>query len=443
MDSAVSAVRKNAELGMVDTHETQTNFIHAWIVWGCAALFYLYEYALRASPSVMTNELMVDFGVTSTALGVLTSFYYYSYVALQVPCGVIVDWLGPRRVVTISAILCVLGSYLFAESHTLFTAQMGRFLLGAGSACAYLSCAKIGAEWFNTRKFALITSLTMMMGTFGGIFGTLPMAVLMNTYGWRLAMLVMAVIGIAVAGASWLIIRDRPQGISQVNNYALTQEKGLLTGLKEIVSSPQVWFAGLYGALMYVPLSGFAELWAVPYLMETYHINNEVASIASIMVFLGMGLGCPLSAWLSDYLQSRRQVMSGAALGTMVFFLVSIYVPGIPLNGMFALLFIAGLFCGGQILYFAVAKEHSPAHASGTSVGFTNGVLMSSGFIFQPLLGLFLDLVWDGQMTAEGTRYYSAAVYQIAMTAIPVSLFLAWVVMFFIKETYPKVKYVG
>ncbi|MEI8295858.1 MAG: MFS transporter, partial [Alphaproteobacteria bacterium] len=203
-----------------------------------------------------------------------------------------------------------------------------------------------------------------------------------------------------------------------------------------------IWLVGIYGTLMYIPLSGFAELWAVPYIMETYNVNNEVASIASIMVLLGMGLGCPLSAWLSDYLQSRRKVMSWAALGTMLFFLIAIYIPGIPLNGMFVLLFIGGLFCGGQILYFAVAKEQSPSHASGTAIGFTNGVLMSSGFIAQPLLGLFLDLVWDGQMTATGVRYYSAAVYQTAMTAIPAALFLAWVIMLFVKETYPKVSHV-
>jgi hypothetical protein len=40
---------------------------YAWIIWSTAALFYLYEYVLRASPGVMTNELMHDFGVTSTA----------------------------------------------------------------------------------------------------------------------------------------------------------------------------------------------------------------------------------------------------------------------------------------------------------------------------------------------------------------------------------------
>ena len=76
--------------------------VKAWMIFGTAAAFYLYEYVLRVSPSVMTHDLMLDFGVTSTALGVLVSFYYYSYVALQIPCGVIVDerFVAQRRQVS-------------------------------------------------------------------------------------------------------------------------------------------------------------------------------------------------------------------------------------------------------------------------------------------------------------------------------------------------------
>lgn len=407
-----------------------------WLIWGAAATFYLYEYALRASPSVMTHELMVDLDVTSTILGVLTSFYYYAYVPLQIPCGVIVDRFGPRRVVTASAVLCVVGAFLFAESHSLIMAQIGRFLLGMGSACAYLSCAKIGAEWFSHSRFAMIAGLTMMMGTLGGTFGGRPVAMLVNAYSWRTTMLILALIGVAVTIVSWIIIRDKPEN-SLTDNYSISQEAGLLEGLKEVISNPQIWLLGLYGCMMYIPLSGFAELWGVPYIMQTYNVNNEVAAMASIMVFVGMGLGSFLSAWLSDYLKSRRLVMSWAALGSLFFFLIAIYVPGIPLNGVLAMLFLMGLACGGQILYFAVAREETSHHISGTVVGFTNGLLMSSGVIFQPLLGGVLDWVWDGQMTSTGIRFYSAGVYKYAMAVIPISLLIAWIVMQFIKETYP------
>src|SRR3989338_3198608 len=89
--------------------ERDVNLMQSWIIWAMAALFYLYEYVLRVSPSVMTEGLTQSFGVTSTELGVLSSFYYYAYTILQVPCGVIVDKWGPRRVITFSSILCTVG----------------------------------------------------------------------------------------------------------------------------------------------------------------------------------------------------------------------------------------------------------------------------------------------------------------------------------------------
>lgn len=408
----------------------------AWVMWGCAALFYLYEYVLRASPGVITNDLMRDLGVTSTALGVLVSFYYYAYVPLQIPCGVIVDWLGPRRVITFSAALCSVGSVLFAYSDTMLSAQIARFLLGAGSACAYLSCLKVGAEWFPSEKFALIAGITMMMGTFGGIFGGFPFAVLANAAGWRSAMMIAAVVGVAVTLISWIVIRDRPKSRSQSKTE--TEEKiPLLQGLKIIASNPQSWLIGIYGGLMYIPLSAFAELWGVPYLMQAYGISNELASKTNTMVFMGMALGSVLGPLLSNKWQSRRLVMSWAALLTMAMFVIVIYVPNLPLEMVFGLLFLAGLFCGGQILYFAAANEINPSYASGATVGFTNALVMASGIIFQPLLGMLLDHVWDGQMTIDGAPIYATGAYQASLATVPICLMLAWVVLRFVKETHP------
>ncbi len=406
----------------------------AWLIWGCAALFYLYEYILRVSPSVMTQELMRDFGVTSTALGVLASFYYYAYVPLQIPCGVIVDRLGTRRVITTSAILCTIGSYIFAESESLFVAQIARFMIGAGSACAYLSCMKVAADWFAPQKFALISGITMMMGTLGGTFGGRPFAVLVNTMGWRSSMLLAAAVGVGVVITSWLIIRDRPQA-SQTHDASTSN--GLLDGLKAIATNPQSWLIGIYGGLMYVPISAFAELWGVPYLMKAHNINNEIASTASAMVFIGMALGSPLGAAFSNKIQSRLKVMSWSALLTLIVFAVVIYVPNIPLSLTFGLLFLAGLFCGGQILYFAAAKEITPPNYSATTIGFTNALVMVSGVIFQPLLGKILDLAWDGVTATDGTPIYSLNDYQQALTAVPCCLLVAWLVLKLVKETYP------
>jgi MFS family permease len=404
---------------------------YGWVVWGCAAVFYLYEYILRVSPSVMTGELASDFSATSTTVGIIAAYYYYAYVPLQVPCGVIVDWLGARRVITFSAILCTIGAWMFSCAETTAFAKAARFLMGAGSACAYLSTMKVASLWLKPDKFALVAATTMMMGTLGGLFGGAPFAILVNNCGWREAMMIMVICGVAVIAAAWFIIKDPPSPTNQAS-----QDAGLLEGLKAVAKDPQNWLIGIYGGLMYVPLSAFAELWGTPYLMRLYDISNEKASLSSAMVFVGMALGCPLSAAISDRIKSRVKVMSWSALLTIFPFVAVIYIPNLPLTLTFILLFLAGLVCGGQILYFAAAKERSNPTYSGTIIGFTNALVMVSGVIFQPLLGIIIDLAWDGLANSDGTPIYSIDAYQKAMVMIPLCMGAAWAIMLFVKETF-------
>lgn len=413
--------------------------MYAWIIWSAAAMFYLYEYVLRASPGVMTNELMRDFGVTSTALGIFTSAYYFSYVPLQVPCGMIVDWLGTRRVVTISAILCAIGSFMFAGSESVLIASLARIFMGVGSACAYLSCLKIASEWFPAQRFAVIAGITMLMGTFGGIIGGgKPFAMLVNSTNWRTAMIIAGAAGVAVATAAWLIIREHPKGgIEKKAQHAPMTKTHLWEGLKIITSSKQTWLIGLYASLMYTVLSAFAEMWGTPYLMITYEINNETASYGSTFVLLGMALGCLAGPYLANRWGSHKKVMSMGALGSLAMFMPAIYLTNLPLYGIFALLFGAGFFCGWQILNFAAAKEINPPEFSGTTIGFMNCLTMASAPVFQILLGHLIHQFEDGKAGADGIRLYSAEAYQYAMCAIPISLLIAWVVMRFVRETHP------
>lgn len=404
-----------------------------WVIWGCAGLFYLYEMILRASPSVMTSDLMHDFSVASTALGVLSSFYYYAYVVLQIPCGLIVDKLGTRKVVTFSALLCVLGSILFGVSESLPLAQFGRLLIGAGSACAFISCLKIGADWFLPTQFALVAGLTNMMGTLGGMFSGPPFAFLVNGYGWRHAMFIGALIGVVIAVLSWLAIRERPNPRPQDHKIS---SNTMLHQLILVAKSPQNWIFGIFGGLMYVPISAFCELWAVPFLMQKYNVNNETAAMASVMLYLGVALGSPIVVKISDHVQSRLKVMALSALLATVIFLIIVFAPNMPLAGMFGLLLLAGIANSGQILSFACVKESVPNHLSGTAAGFTNALVMLSGIIFQPLLGMLLDFAWNGHFDGDGTRLYDAEAYKVAILAVPVCLAVSALLLKLARETF-------
>jgi sugar phosphate permease len=413
------------------TKNLKINRYQKWFVWGIAALFYLYETFLRVSPSVMTHDLMRDFGVNSASLGVLSSFYYYAYVILQVPCGMIVDKIGIRRIVTFSAILCVAGTFLFSESQSLGFAKLGRFMIGAGSACAFISCLKVTTQWFNPMHFALVAGLTNMMGTIGGICAGRPLALFVNELGWRQASFWLAIIGIGVAILSWIWLKDHPDNRSAIEEQG---ERPFLEGLSLLASQQQMWLIGIAGGLMYLPITAFAELWGVPFLMHAYQVNNADASSASVMIFVGMAFGGPIAAYLLIYFKSIVKTMQFSAILSGIAFVGIAYTVLFPFWFSFILMFLAGLFIGGQVLCFTLGRNNSPVAFSGTAIGLINAIVMMSGTIFQPLLGHILDIFWDGTVTDYGVPLYSTHAYQMSILTVPICLLISLVVLWFVKE---------
>ena len=91
--------------------KSQSNNINklGWFICALSAVYYIYEYLLRIAPSVMEPSLRAHFGLSATGFGILSAFYYYAYVPLQVPVGVLLDRYGPRVLITIACGVCVVG----------------------------------------------------------------------------------------------------------------------------------------------------------------------------------------------------------------------------------------------------------------------------------------------------------------------------------------------
>src|SRR5881392_2953716 len=103
----------------------------SWSVWGVAATFYLAAFYLRTSPAVMTTELMRDFGIAASQLGQFSAFYFYAYLLMQIPTGVLVDSWGARRLLIGGSIAAAAGTVLFGATSSYPLASMGRAIVGA------------------------------------------------------------------------------------------------------------------------------------------------------------------------------------------------------------------------------------------------------------------------------------------------------------------------
>jgi MFS family permease len=414
------------------TRDTVIGKLLPWQMWGLGAVLYCYAFFQRVAPGVMVSDLMRDFGVNAAILGNLSAFYFYAYACIQVPVGITVDRFGPRLTLAVSAALCGFGSLLLGTAETLVPAFAGRLLLGAGSGFFWVGALTLATIWFPPRRFALVTGLTMTLGMVGAFAGQAPLATAVALVGWRATMLGAAVFAAVMAGLVWLIVRDAPDGSPAPTKAA---QGSLLHGLVSAMATPQTWFTGFYLMFLAAPLLAFGGLWGVPFIMEAYGLDRPAAALATSMMTLGAAVGAPSAGWISDFIQRRRLPMIIGGVLNLLSVAAMIYLPGLPMPVVHGLLFLAGFSFGFMVLTFATSREHNLPEAKAATLGLVNMIGMSSGALFQPLIGWLLDLGWDGRIEA-GARVYSLDAYHMAFVSLIVSCTGAIVCAALVRETH-------
>lgn len=392
----------------------RTGIDESWrplLAWGLGALFFCYAFVQRVSPSVMVGELMRDFGVGAAILGNLSAFYFYAYAGLQIPVGLLMDRIGPRRLMTGAAAVSAGGSLIFAASDVLAGAYIGRLLIGAGAAFSWVGVLTVLTQWFPATRFALYTGLAQAFGMAGAIFGQAPVSVAVDGLGWRATLIAVGAVGLALAGLMWLVLRDKP--------HAAASSSSIGASLRVLLRNRETWLNAVFGLAMAAPMLGFGGLWAVPYLTTVYGLERAAAATLISSIFIGWGIGAPLVGWLSDRVGVRKPIMVAWATVAAVSFSAVIYLPQLPPVLVAALITLHGLAASGMVLAFACVREHNPPAMSSTAMALVNVAVVGSGAIFQPLIGYLLDLQWDGRVGA-GVRIYSTEAYRFAFGALAI-----------------------
>ena len=406
----------------------------SWIICGLGAVFYCYEYFLRITPGVMTSELMNAYNLKGGELGNLSAFYYHAYVPMQIVVGLMMDRYGPRRLLTVACFLCAVGTYLFAGHFGFAFAEFGRFIIGFGSAFAFVGALKLATIWLPPNRFALISGIIMCLGMTGAMVGDILLREMIDAIGWQTTIYVSAIVGLVLTAILWLVIRDSSPDHPDHHIHVI-DTKTVLKGLVEALKNSQIWLVGIVGFFLYLSLSAFAELWGIPYLEQAHGLSSKYAAYANAMVFLGWAIGSPIWGWFSDYIQSRCRPLMIGTIGSLILVCILLYLPGLSPTAIYITLFLFGLLSSAQILVFAISHEASKMKMAGTAIALTNMILMIGGNIFQPVIGKLLDARWTDQMVA-GARVYSDSAYQFALSVIPIGLVITFVVIFFIRETH-------
>jgi sugar phosphate permease len=419
--------------------------IMGWVICGIGAVFYSYEYLLRITPSVMEPALREHFSLSATGFGIFSAFYYYAYVPMQLPVGILMDRWGPRRLLTLACALSVLGLWIFAGTSVVSFAAAGRFLTGFGSAFAFVGVLKLATIWLPEDKLAMVAGFAAALGTIGAMVGDNLLGAMVLKLGWQKAVHFTALFGLFVIVLMWFGIHDKKNHIED-DGGTVTSFKDGLKDLKYILTNKQIWINGAFGCLIYLPTTVFAELWGIPYLSHARGMSLPEAEFANSLIFLGFMFGAPTWGYLSDRLHQRKKPMFIGALGAAIMMTLVLYLPGVKSHTLYFMMFVLGLFYGVQAVVFAVGRELSPKEAAGTAIATTNMFVMLGAMLLQPLIGSLLDhsvasrygdSLSSVYLNVDGMReLYTVGDYQFAMVVMPIGIFLAAILALFLKETH-------
>ncbi|CZG11854.1 putative glucarate transporter [Legionella pneumophila] len=378
---------------------------------------------------------MKTFGVTGQGFGVISAFYFYAYAPTQLPAGVLYDRYGPRKLMTFAIVLCAFGSAFFASTDSVFTACIGRFLIGIGSAFSFIGVLVLISRWFPPYYFAILAGVAQLMSSVGAMFGEMPLAALIDLVGWRSASFILAGVGFLLAILFWVFIRDYPHQQNQTipDHYLRDEWKRLVAVCKHAYT----WIIGGYAFAIWTPIAVFAALWGVPFLQEKFQVSVVAASGLCSMIWLGIGVGSPLLGWLSDKLESRRIALIISAVLGLIATLIILYWSELSYNWAYVVLFVLGLGAGGQTVSFAVVKENNTPELVGTASGFNNLSVLIGGAIFQPLVGYILQQTGSWRIV-NGAHVYSISSYQTALLVMPICFLASLLIAtFLLKESHP------
>lgn len=406
-----------------------------WLVWLLAVGFYAYEFLQRVSVSVYLNQMLHDLNTDAANMGMMSACYYYAYAIMQLPAGTLVDRFGPKRLVLCGITLVVVGTLWFSNIDSVIAGSIARFLIGAGSAFAFVCTLQFIILWFPQTRFAQLAGATNFMGYMGATLGEVPLAIAVHHFGWRKTALITTTFGIILFIFIAIIIKDKPVPHRKSTKHPHKQKlPNVFTGLKAVLSHRRNWFNGIYCGLVVGPTSAFAALWGIKFLTNVDHVTQKAAAGALSTIFLGVAIGSPIFGWLSDRMQKRQTFLSMAAFGGIICTSAIIFANQLSLPVLYTVSIGFGFFQSAHVLCFANAKDDNHRHFSGTAISFINMALIIGGAVLQPTIGVLLDWLNKSQTTHH--TFYSAASFHTALLILPVCQLIAFAIAtLFLQDT--------
>jgi type IV secretory pathway TrbF-like protein/nitrate/nitrite transporter NarK len=366
------------------------------------AAFFL-SYLFRTINALISSELSSELALDAADLGFLTSVYFLTFAALQLPIGIWLDRYGPRRVQSALLLFAVAGAMLFSLSKGFAALVLGRALIGLGVAAAFTGGLKAIVLWFPKDRVAMMNGWMVMLGALGALSATSPAELLLDWCGgWRGLFAILAAATVVSALTIWFVVPEATSAKPSSNEHAPIS-------LKIIYSDPRFWRLAPLSATCAGTAWALQGLWATPWLTDVDGLQQADVTRHLFVIAIVQGIAALLFGVAADRLRRRGvgpQIILGLVATTFIAAQLALILR-LPVSSYLPWSIVAAAG-SGTILSYAVLAEYFPKEITGRANGALNLFHFGAAFVIQYIIGVVVAQ-WPSH---EG--HYPAIAYQVA-----------------------------
>ena len=409
----------------------------AFNMWLLTTMFAFIQFFLQIIYSAMSDQIMLEFNIDATQTGLLSSSFFYIFIALQIPAGILLDKFHIKWVITIATAICGLGCIVFGLAPNIHVAVIGRVLMGMGGTFGFLGMIKVVRLWYKKNQFSLMVGISELLANLAAALGIGIATYFVVRFGWRGNMVVFGCLVWFLSILSFYFL-EQPERSKKLRSYNLSIIKQIIF----VTRKPQCWLVCLYAITTGSIMNAFCALWGLPFLTGLYGITHEMAGVGIAIVFIGMAVGCPIiGAIVNEFGKVRLIMMVSTAICSIIMLFIIFPIFHYTKEWIYLLMFLLGLF--GSCYFLAYEKMKHIYHESvqGIAMAVCNMSLMAGALIFQPLIGFILQ-----SSVPQGVKHpdsqYTGHEYQMAMITMIILLIISFIISYFIKtkDEMPKPK---
>jgi len=366
-----------------------------WMMWITYASFYL----LRVNISIAMPEIMSEFGLTKTNMGVVLSCLFFAYAIGQFINGQLGDKLNSRRIITIGLVTSAILNIIFGFSAgALILMAILWGLNGYFQSMGWGPTVKAKANWFPKKIRGKISGRLGTSYIIGGAFSWFLAGTIVKYLNWRFTFWIPAIICIVLAIHWYVRARNAPEevGLPSLEEQEQGIKKaeikkdhhiGFKKTLKITLLNPYVWFAGFALFGLNIVRYGFMS-WAPTYMFEEQGATISLAAYKAIAFPVAGGLGAIFAGWASDHIFKHRRAPIAFIMLVLLAVFCYLYriVPGVNwVISLVILLFIGFFTFGPHVLLVAALPADLGSRKAASSV---TGFIDAMGYVGASLTGV-------------------------------------------------------